>query len=75
MEGHSYMIKNYAPHLYKNYEDSYYMDMNKATPAKRKGLIERPIGASTVKSADPNNLMQEYFTSVRKKREQLNGTA
>ena len=74
MEGHSYMIKNYAPHLYKNYEDSYYMDMNKATPAKRKGLIERPAGPSTVKPTDPNNLMQEYFTSVRKMREQLNDT-
>ena len=50
------------------------MDMNKSTPAKRKGLIERPAGPSTVKPTDPNNLMQEYFTSVRKMREQLNDT-
>jgi len=68
------MIKNYGAKLYKNYENMYYMDMSKAKPLKRKGLVKRPDEPSMIRPNDPKNLMQEYFTSVRKMREQLNDT-
>ena len=74
MEGYFDMIKNYGPQLYKSYEDMYYMDMSKAKPLKRNGLVKRPDEPSTIKPNDPKNLMQEYFASVRKMREQFNDT-
>ena len=74
MEGYFDMIKNYGPQLYKNYEKMYYMDMSKAKPLKRNGLVKRPDEPSTIKPNDPKNLMQEYFASVRKMREQFNDT-
>ena len=52
----------------------YYMDMSKAKPLKRNGLVKRPDEPSTIKPNDPKNLMQEYFASVRKMREQFNDT-
>ena len=74
MEGYFDMIKNYGTQLYKNYESMYYMDMSKAEPLKRKGLVKRPDEPSLMNSTEPRNLMQEYFASVRKMREQLNDT-
>ena len=63
------MIRNYASHLYKTYEDMYNMDMNKAKPSKGKGLVKRPNEPSMIRPNDPKNLMQEYFNSVRNKRD------
>ena len=63
------MIKNYGPQLYKKYEDIYYMDMSKAKPSKGKGLVKRPDEPSMIRPNDPKNLMQEYFNSVRNKRD------
>ena len=74
MEGYFDMIKNYGSKLYKNYENMYYMDTSKAKPLKRKGLVKRPDEPSMIRPNDPKNLMQEYFASVRKMREQLNDT-
>ena len=74
MEGAFNMIKNYGARLYKSYEDTFYMGMSKATTSKRKGLVKRPDEPSLMNSTEPRNLMQEYFASVRKMREQLNDT-
>ena len=74
MEGSFNMIKNYGAQLYKSYEDMFYMDMSKTTTSKRKGLVKRPDEPSMIRPNDPKNLMQEYFASVRKMREQLNDT-
>ena len=74
MEGYFDMIRNYASHLYKTYEDMYNMDMNKAKPSKGKGLVKRPNEPSMIRPNDPKNLMQGYFASVKKMREQLNDT-
>ena len=74
MEGYFDMIKNYGPQLYKNYESMYYMDMSKAKPLKRKGLVKRPDEPSRISSTVPRDLMQEYFASVREMRNKLNDT-
>ena len=74
MEGYFDMIKNYGPQLYKNYESMYYMDMSKAKPLKRKGLVKRPDKPSLISSSNPRDLMQEYFASVREMRNKLNDT-
>jgi len=69
MEGSFNMIKNYGAQLYKSYEDMFYMDMSKTTTSKRKGLVKRPDEPSMIRPNDPKNLMQEYFNSVRNKRD------
>ena len=69
MEGAFNMIKNYGARLYKSYEDTFYMGMSKATTSKRKGLVKRPDESSMIRPSDPKNLMQEYFNSVRNKRD------
>ena len=73
MEGYSGMIKNYAPQLHKNYEEGFYKS---AMPSSdKKGLFKRPSNKATmVTSNEPKDLMQEYFNSVRKKREEFNDT-
>ena len=68
------MKRNYADQLYTQYENAYNMNMNKAKPLKGKGLLKRPDEPSLISSTEPRNLMQEYFASVRKMREQLNDT-
>ena len=47
----------------------FYMDTSKATTPKRKGLVKRPDESSMIRPSDPKNLMQEYFNSVRNKRD------
>mgnify|MGYP003140929971 CR=1 FL=1 len=69
MEGAFNMIKNYGARLHKSYEDTFYMDTSKTTPSKRKGLVKRPDESPMIRPNDPKNLMQEYFNSVRNKRD------
>ncbi len=68
------MKTNYADQLYTQYENAYNMNMNKAKPLKRKGLVKRPDKPSLISSSNPRDLMQEYFASVREMRNKLNDT-
>ena len=70
MEGSFSMIKNYAPQIHKKYEDNYYSRASASEPKKGRSLLTRPM--SMPPELNPNNpidLMQEYFNSVRKKRD------
>jgi len=72
------MKKNYAADLYGSYQVNYLStkdNKSNVTASKGKGLFERPSNKATmVTSNEPKDLMQEYFNSVRKKREEFNDT-
>jgi len=75
MEGTFSMITNRARHLHKAAEDAYFQNDKKFDPTKRKGLFKRPEAMAAPNLNDPLSVVNKYFTSIRKKREEFNGTA
>ena len=69
------MIRNYAPYLYKSYENMYNKDTSKDKVTKKNSLIKRPTESMVTDLNNPKELMQDYFASVKAMREKFNDPA
>jgi|TARA_R110000744_G_scaffold30826_1_gene72810 hypothetical protein len=66
------MITNPAASLYQKSINNY----NKATPTEevKGGFFNKPVKAEGPDINSPINRVNQYFNSIRKQREQFNGT-